>query len=141
MGCCTGLSTGRCHGWRAFPEVPAVELAFSYSIGLISDLPAQPLIGRAGCDRPIGGEKHVGLTGRQPERFNVEGQLGREGTPDALGTAKPMPLTGKCEQDVPNTPALKCLGQGLGLHWRHHGVLQPMQQQHRPGNPVDSMQR
>jgi hypothetical protein len=29
----------------------------------------------------------------------------------------------------------------LGLHRRHHGVLQPMHQQHWPGNPVHGMQR
>ena len=52
-----------------------------------------------------------------------------------------MPLTGKGKQHVPNAPAIKRLRHDLGLNRRHHGVLQPVQQQHRPGNPVDGMQR
>ena len=52
-------------------------------IGLIGDLPAQPLIGRAGRDRVIGSERHIGHAGRQPERCKVEGQLNLERTPDA----------------------------------------------------------
>jgi hypothetical protein len=51
---------------------------------LISDLPVWPLIGRAGRDRAIGGERGTGLTGRQLQRFNVEGQLSLERTLDAL---------------------------------------------------------
>jgi len=35
-------------------------------IRLIGDLPALPLIGRAGRDRVIGGERRIGLAARQP---------------------------------------------------------------------------
>ena len=52
-----------------------------------------------------------------------------------------MPLTGNGNQEVLNAPALQRLGHGLGLAWRHHGVLQAMHQQHRPGDPVHEMQR
>jgi hypothetical protein len=52
-----------------------------------------------------------------------------------------MPLTGNGKQQVPNAPTLQRLGHDLGLNRRHHGVLQPMHQQHRAGDPVDSMQR
>jgi hypothetical protein len=35
------------------------------AIGLISDLPAQPLIRRAGRECLIGGERRIGLAARQ----------------------------------------------------------------------------
>ena len=52
-----------------------------------------------------------------------------------------MPLTTNGKQEVPNAPALKRLRHDLGLARRHHGVLQPMHQQHRTGDPVHGMQR
>jgi hypothetical protein len=104
-------------------------------------LSAQPLIGRAGHGNAIARKGHVWLAGRQTKCCNVEGQLNLERTPDTLGTTKPMPLTGKRKQDVPNAPARKRLGHDLGLVWRHHGVLQPMHQQHRADNPVHEMHR
>jgi hypothetical protein len=81
------------------------------------------------------------LAGRQPQRFNVERQFNLKRTPNALGMTKPMPLTGKGKQDVPNAPAIKRLGHDLSLNRRHHRDLQPMHQQHRPGDPIHGMQR
>jgi hypothetical protein len=50
-----------------------------------------------------------------------------------------MSLTGEGKEEVPNALATKRLDHDLSLHRRHHGVLQPMHQQHWAGDPIHEM--
>jgi hypothetical protein len=71
----------------------------------------------------------------------VEGQLGLKRTLDAIGPTKSMPFAREGNEELSDPPTSERFRHDLGLAWRYHGVLQPMHQQHRTGDPIDGMHR